>query len=57
MIALIHEMRLVRKDKYRLLFKFVQHFFWKQGLLDAAFRTDLVFGSFMPTDLKTLSVA
>lgn len=56
--SLIDEMRLVRKDKYRLLFKFVQRFYLLQpaelgGIEGEVLDTDLVFGSFLPSDLTS----
>jgi hypothetical protein len=49
--SLIEEMRLVRKDKYRLLLKFVQRFYLKQGEIDGeVLDADLLFGSYLPSD-------
>lgn len=44
--GLINEMRLVRKEKYRLLFKFAMRLMGQQDTLP----TDLVLGSFLPAD-------
>lgn len=53
--SLIDEMRLVRKDKYRLILKFVQRFYLKQGVADGGIEgevlpADVVFGSYLPSD-------
>ena len=48
--ALIRGMRLIRKDKYRLLLRFVSRFFWYNELLSGAEEAFLEFGSFLPSD-------
>jgi hypothetical protein len=53
--SLIDEMRLVRRDKYRLLLKFVQRFYLKEGSANGGIdgdvmTADVVFGSFLPSD-------
>lgn len=49
---MIREMRLVRKSKYRLLFKFVMRFLQANNLAPETeiFTTDLHFGSYLPSD-------
>jgi hypothetical protein len=49
--SMIDEMRLVRRDKYALLFKFVQRFHMKNGDIDGPeLPANVVFGSFLPSD-------
>ena len=48
--ALIYEMRLVRKQKYGIMFKFVQRFMMMYGDLPEVAKVDIVFGSFLPAD-------
>ncbi len=50
MKTLIEEMRLVRRDKYRLMLKFVQRMMMMLGQLDDVFDAELVFGAYMPLD-------
>lgn len=54
MEAMINEMRLVRDDKYGLLFKFIQRFAIQAGELDDAvvYPANLAFGSFLPSDTQ-----
>lgn len=53
-IGLVREMRMVRREKYALLMKFVVRLFRMGDALPAAtgpeIRTDVVFGSFLPAD-------
>jgi hypothetical protein len=51
-INMIREMRMVRRQKYSLMFKFVLRFYQQAGLLEAAplETSELVFGSFLPAD-------
>jgi hypothetical protein len=49
--SMIDEMRLVRRDKYALLFKFVQRFHMKAGDIEGPeLPANVVFGSFLPSD-------
>jgi hypothetical protein len=48
--TLIEEMRLVREEKYGLLFKFVQRFFVQAGELPDVMDAGLEFGSYLPSD-------
>lgn len=48
----IREMRLVRKEKYSLLFKFVARWYMKNGDLTEILPVELVFGSFLPSHKK-----
>ena len=48
--SMIDEMRLVRRDKYRLLLKMVQRFYVLEGEWTDVLEADLVFGSYLPTD-------
>jgi hypothetical protein len=52
MKTMVQEMRLVRKEKYALVLKFVQRMAQTAGELEAGAtpRAELVFGSFMPAD-------
>lgn len=47
---MIREMRLVRRDKYSLLFKFVTRFYLLAGVLSIALPVELKFGSYLPAD-------
>lgn len=54
--SLIQKMRLVRQEKYSLLFKFVHRIAQAGGMADVPdeyFQTELVFGSFLPVDEAT----
>ena len=53
--ALIREMRLVRKDKYSTLLKFVVRMFMNSGDLIEYFPADVKFGSFLPADKQETS--
>jgi hypothetical protein len=53
---MIREMRLVRKDKYRLLLKFVVRYFMMSGDLLEYYPAELRFGSFLPADRQETSV-
>lgn len=53
--ALINEMRLVRKDKYATLLKFVCRMFMASGDLLEIFPAELAFGSFLPADRQETS--
>lgn len=48
----IREMRLVRREKYALLFKFISRWYMKKGGLTEIFPVELVFGSFLPSHKK-----
>lgn len=49
--SMIDEMRLVRSQKYRLLLKFVQRFYLKQGTISGTVMdADVLFGSYLPSD-------
>lgn len=48
----IREMRLVRREKYSLLFKFIARWYMKAGELDDIFDTELQFGAFLPSHKK-----
>lgn len=49
--SMIKEMRLIRKEKYRLLFRFVSRFFLLDGQLTGTlYELDMHFGSFLPAD-------
>lgn len=50
--SMIHEMRLVRSEKYALMFKMVARFYMKDGQLDELHKTYIQFGSFLPADKK-----
>jgi hypothetical protein len=55
--SMINEMRLVRREKYRLLFRFVTRFMWVNDVLDEEppdAEPELLFGSFMQTDMGAL---
>lgn len=51
-IGMIREMRMVRLEKYSLMFKFVVRMMQKAGMLPryAPVRSDFMFGSFLPAD-------
>lgn len=52
--AMTSQMRLVRGEKFPLLFKFVQRMFIANGMIEpdeGVIHTDLMFGNFLPTDL------
>lgn len=53
--ALINEMRLVRKDKYATLLKFVCRMFMNSGDLLEIFPAEVAFGSFLPADKQETS--
>lgn len=50
----VREMRLVRREKYSLLYKFVSRWYMKKGELDELFTTELHFGSFLPSHKKEI---
>jgi len=52
---LIKEMRLIRKQKYNLLLKFVSRMYLQFGLISEVFDANLVFGSFLPADKQEAS--
>lgn len=52
---LIKEMRLVRRQKYELLMKFVSRMYMKAGLLSEIYECGLWFGSFLPADKSEAS--
>lgn len=53
--ALVDEMRLVREEKYGLLFKFVQREAIAGGLIDGpVMNANLAFGSYLPSDLSAV---
>jgi hypothetical protein len=47
---MIREMRMVREEKYRMLFKFVGRMMMLSGELQEYIKTSLVFGSYLPSD-------
>lgn len=52
MKSLVDEMRLVRKDKYRMILKFAQRFFMANGKIKGEiYKADIIFGSFLPSDV------
>ena len=54
---MIAEMRLVRREKYRLLFRFVTRFMWLNGVLEMDppdAEPELQFGKFTQTDMSAL---
>lgn len=52
---LIKEMRLVRKQKYNLLLKFVTRMYMQAGLLTEIHEANIFFGSFLPADKQEAS--
>jgi hypothetical protein len=53
--SLVDEMRLARKDKYRLLFKFVQRYMLINGEWQGeVHEADLAFGSYLPSDRSAM---
>lgn len=50
----IREKRLVRKEKYALLFKFLSRSFLKKGDISEVFPVELHFGSFLPSHKKEI---
>lgn len=50
----IREKRLVRRDKYGLLYKFISRSYMKRGELDDIFPVELQFGSFLPSHKKEI---
>jgi len=55
--TLIREMRRIRRVKYRLLFKMVMRFMWKEDAqgISEIFATDLQMGSYLPADKTEVS--
>lgn len=50
----VREKRLVRRDKYGLVFKFVSRWYMKKGILSEIFPVELQFGSFLPSHKKEI---
>jgi hypothetical protein len=50
--ATVREMRMVRRDKLRLMSKFVSRWYMRKGELTELFDVDIVFGSFLPSHKK-----
>lgn len=48
--GLIKHLRLIRKDKYSLLLKFVSRMYMADGQLDEIFEVEYKFGSYLPAD-------
>lgn len=53
--ALIKEMRMVRRDKYKLLFKFITRMFMNSGDVMVDYPAELKFGTFLPADRQETS--
>jgi len=48
--SMIREMRMMRKQPYSILFKFLVRFYWKDNVVSQEFPVNIEFGSYLPAD-------
>lgn len=53
---MIRHMRLVREEKYNLLFKFIVRFFMLDGQIQTFFQPRIKFGSYLPADKQEVAM-